>query len=133
MSSFISNIPNGIVNTPIANIFFSTHNVETIQYDLIDTLKTHGYIIGPQSYLELLRIMETVFTLNANEITKNPLDDIKRLNQIVVNNATPKILTEIQQYLWHKVQIDNDFHPNYVLDNPINTNTKNMNPLVPFD
>ena len=81
-------------------LFFSGKNIQIIQNTI--RKKVHdisGHVIGNQSENELLQIMRSMFFLNLPLEFPNVTDNIKFLNKAVVNQALPKILTNMKQYL----------------------------------
>ena len=119
------------------NLFFSNKNIEQIQNSVrykVFTLSEGNYTIGKQSDTELVIVMRSVFLQNS----KNNLDEfcitqqIRELNEIVVNEIAPKILSEIQQ---HYGYLRDSTKRMEILDNPKNTNLfsrKNNLPMTPF-
>lgn len=101
--------------TLLTQMFFSKKNIENIQ-NIIKYIvhKEIGYIIDNQSYNELLIVMRSIFleysahppliSSNMDEKAKLELYDrytreVKRLNEIVINEITPKVISQVQQYL----------------------------------
>ena len=101
--------------TPLTFAFFSSKNIQNIQ-DLIKFTvhKETGYVVDNQSVNELMIIMRSIFleySLHPKLIDESMSDkekselitkyknEVARLNQIVINEIVPKIISQIQQYL----------------------------------
>lgn len=81
-------------------LFFSNRNIQIIQNTI--RKKVHdisGHVIGNQSENELLMVMRSIYFLNLPLEFPNITDNIKFLNKAVVDQALPKILTNMKQYL----------------------------------
>lgn len=101
--------------TPLTFLFFSDKNVQNIQNILkYMVYKQNGYVIDNQSVTELLIVMRGIFLEysfhpklideSMSEKEKDELkikytNEVKRLNQIVVDYILPKIVSQIKQYL----------------------------------
>lgn len=103
--------------TLLTYLFFSDVNVRNIQ-DLLKFLvhKEIGYTIDDQSTSELLIIMRSIFleysahpplideSMTAEQkaaLHKKYTTEVERLNQIVVNAIVPKVVSQLQQYLYY--------------------------------
>ncbi len=101
--------------TLLTFLFFSSDNVKNIQ-NLIKYLvhKEMGYIVDDQDPTELLIIMRSIFleySAHPPLINEDTPDDVRakllkkytaevtRLNEIVVNQIIPKVVSQLQQYL----------------------------------
>ena len=101
--------------TLLTYLFFSDRNVETVQ-ELIRMLvyRETKYVIDKQSYTELLIIMRSIFleysshppiitdAMSVNEknrLQKMYTEEVRRLNDIILNNVVPKVISQMQQYL----------------------------------
>jgi len=109
-------------------LFFSNRNIQIIQnairkrvYDI------SGHIIGNQSENELLMIMRSMFFLNLPlefpTVTKN----IEFLNKTVIDQALPKILTNMKQYLIYLKDVQRNSTPS---DRPVGETIKGTRQLV---
>lgn len=86
--------------TMLDYLFFSNKNIQIIQnairkkvYDI------SGHVISNQSENELLQIMRSMFFLNLPLEFPNVTENIKFLNKATIDQALPKILTNMKQYL----------------------------------
>lgn len=101
--------------TPLTSLFFSDKNIQNIQ-NLIkfNVHKQINYIIDDQSNNELMTVMRSIFVEYSahphlfNEkmtdaerqvLLKKYTNEVDRLNQIVVREIVPKIVSQLQQYL----------------------------------
>lgn len=101
--------------TPLTFLFFSKDNINNIQ-NVIKHLvyKEMNQIIDRQDPTELMIIMRSIFLEyhrhpklldeGMDEITKQKLlklytDEVARLNDLVINETVPKIISQMQQYL----------------------------------
>lgn len=92
----------------INHLFFSAKNIKSVQNMVRLTVhKFSKFIIGSQSNEELLIVMRSIYLQYArNPVISNPQKEkekiqkeIFRLNQIVVNEVVPNIVSETQQYI----------------------------------
>lgn len=106
--------------TVINKLFFSPKNVENVQKMIRYTVHKHsGFTIGNQSEAELLIIMRSMFL----QYSKNPLitdinaqkdvirNEINRINNLVINDTVPRIVSEAQQYIHYLRDIDEPLKP----------------------
>ena len=115
--------------SPLSNAFFSQENINTIQILLkssINTATNGKYSIENQSEGELVQVMIKNFEgYPGNQITNIP-QQLVGLNNNIVNQTLPNILTNINQYLGYLEFASQDFNP---IDRPVDTNIKGENPL----
>jgi hypothetical protein len=92
----------------INDLYFSTNNIQQVQNMIRYTVHKHAnYIIGNQSEAELLIVMRAIYLqYAANPIITETIkqkkliyEEIERLNNIVVNDIVPSIVSNTQQYL----------------------------------
>jgi hypothetical protein len=84
-------------------LYFSRENLEQIQNSVrfnVYTLSEGKYTIGKQSDTELIIIMRSIFFQHSKNITNKDTikAQISELNKLVVNDISPKILSQIQQH-----------------------------------
>lgn len=85
-------------------VFFSAENIENIQnlirYNIyISSNKQH--IIGRQSDTDLVIIMKSLYLTYGKNNPNNIKEQVRDLNDLVVQEATSKILSEIQTHLYY--------------------------------
>ena len=87
-------------NSAVGDAFFSPRNVETIQRLLRQAIRqTTGYLIDRQSSEQLAYLMRSVYGTESNSSPMSLSDEIRRLNLIVVSEATPIIASALAAYL----------------------------------
>lgn len=96
-------------NNDISRVFFSETNIDALQdairYQVyVRTCKKH--IIDRQSDTEIKIIMRAIYLENARHASRNILDEIKRLNSLVIEFCVPKIIQEINIYMRYRTDID---------------------------
>lgn len=105
---FKENALNGIQEkSQLSSLFFSKENINNIQNLIRYTVyreSNNEYVIGNQSTIDLEIIMRSVYLQHSINLNCKFKEQIKYLNNIVLNNTVPNILNEIKQYLGY---IDN--------------------------
>lgn len=123
--------------TPLTFLFFSDKNINNIQNLLrMNVHKESGYTIDNQSVNELMIIMRSIFleySLHPPLIDEKMSDDEKqilfkkytnevaRLNQIVISEIVPKVISQIQQYVDY---LRDASQQPYHMDSPKNESVK---------
>lgn len=115
----------GIVEcNSVSDIFFSFQNIEAIQ----ESIKYYVYKniqqrISNQSEEELMIIMRSFLLQYGNLHTNDPISEVKRLNEKVIEFSVNKIINQISMYLKYR----NDINKNYVpIDHPQYVNKNNF-------
>lgn len=101
-------------------VFFHPKNIELIQKQIIlDVYEKSNkkYWIEKQSKLDLQIVMEWVFTSSAKHFKADIREQITELNNIVVAEIVPGILSEIDGYFGY---LKRAFGPLEVMDRPQN-------------
>lgn len=129
-SSIMRNIH---IENPLSYLFFSERNITSVQNLLRYVVhKQMGQVIDQQSRQELMIVMRAIYLEYANHpeslelaktrhskdlILKQTIDEVHRLNELVVNETVPRIASQLQQYLDYlrdsstqPVQIENPIH-----------------------
>ena len=110
--------------TSVSNIFFSPENVKAIQNSIRYYIyKLSGLAISNQSHDQLHILMRSILLQFGNLVTPQPVVEVKRLNQKVVDKCTQNILTEIKQYTGYLEDLQSLPIP---LDNPHYANKTNF-------
>ena len=123
--------------TPLTFLFFSDKNIINIQNLIkLNVHKQINYIIDDQSNNELMIIMRSIFleyslhpALISEEMSeterqilfKKYTNEVDRLNQIVVREIIPKIVSQIQQYVDY---LRDASQQPYYMDKPKNESVK---------
>ena len=113
----------GFECTPLSKLYFSLENREEVQTRIryeIWKISRRRYIIDNQNEIELGIMMRSVFLQHSKNLNCNFKQQIKELNDIVVEAVVPGILTRIKQYI---IYIRDKSQPLQPLERPKNTNT----------
>ena len=100
----------GILNcSPLSKIFFSKANVKLVH----DMLRYNVYIksnkkytIGAQSNIELEIILRSTFLQHSRNLPYKIREQVKELDSITVNIMTPRVLSEIEQYVGYLHRVE---------------------------
>jgi len=92
-------------NTSLSDAYFSKDNIQMIQngirYGVYN--KSNGqYLIGNQNYDELKIIMRSIFLQNTKNHSTNISEQIKALNELVLQYAIGQIYGEAEGYMKYK-------------------------------
>lgn len=82
-------------------LYFSKENLNIIQDQLrhnIYIVSKNKYIVDKQSDVDLQIIMRSIFLQHSPNLQDNITKQIEYLNKLVIDWATPRIITEIEQY-----------------------------------
>ena len=100
--NFEKTMMTGIYEPTILNkLYFSKENLNIIQDQLRHNVylkSDNKYIIDRQSDVDLQIIMRSMFLQHSPNLKDNITKQIQYLNQLVINWATPKIISEVEQY-----------------------------------
>tara|TARA_Y100001958_G_C21245603_1_gene575395 strand:- start:1563 stop:2063 length:501 start_codon:yes stop_codon:yes gene_type:complete len=115
-------------NTTLSSTFFSKENMEALQIGLQNGVyeKSKGEItIGRQSYDELKTIMRSIFLQYAQNLSANIRDQVKTLNEHVLDYAVPQVYGEALSYMQYKRDVSTLVVP---LEHPVlsKTNDKQL-------
>jgi len=84
-------------------LFFCDQNIQTIQNAIRKSIyDKSGYVIDNQSKRELEIVMRSVYLLYGKNLTNQITQQIDELNKIVVKETSPKIYSNLIQYLEYK-------------------------------
>tara|TARA_A100001035_G_C27410791_1_gene332790 strand:+ start:48 stop:554 length:507 start_codon:yes stop_codon:yes gene_type:complete len=111
-------------NTPLANEFFSTKNIFTIQYNIkqeVYNLSNQKYMIDNQNEDVLKIIMRSIFLQNSAHLPNQIQEQVNQLNQLVVDYCAPCVYTEVLSYMKYKQDVSNLAVP---LEHPKHSNYK---------
>lgn len=106
--------------TNLEDIFFSDDNIDLINKQLILNVfyKTNKQIkLGNQSKDSLLIVMRYVFIEYAKHLPYNIIEQIIELNNYVIKEILPLVMTNIDQKINYLKEINN---PRQLIDPPIN-------------
>lgn len=108
----------------LAELFFSRTNINALQLGMRNLVfaKSGGkHVISDQSEQELFIIMRSVYAEHAIQRTFAIVEEVRRLNGIVLSFAVPQILGEIDMHM--RYLHDSSNTPNY-MSHAENTNIK---------
>lgn len=122
------NLGNTIANTPLSTCFFSKQNIQVIQNSLrykTWILSNKEYVIAPQSELQLRIIMRSVYLQYSKNLLTHIPEQIQELNNIVLHEVIPKIMSNIKQYLGYRKNVSQLpvplEHPTFMSQSGMNT------------
>lgn len=102
----IKNVHN---NNPLSDVFFSNKNVDALQDAIINIIYERSckkYSISRQSDTELRIVMRSVYLEHGRHSQYNTIEEVKRLNGIVLQYCVPRIMQEINIYMQYKTDVD---------------------------
>ena len=86
--------------TTLSNTFFATANVDVIQLGLRDAVqRATRYTIDRQSDEQLVIVMRYIYIEHASHKEQNVDIEVRRLNDLVVREALPNVISNLAQYL----------------------------------
>ena len=86
---------------PLSNVFFSKENIDYLQNKIINRvyeLSGNKHKIGRQSDTELQLVMRSIYLQFSLNQTCNIREQIRQLDEYVINAVCPGILSAIEQY-----------------------------------
>lgn len=113
----------------LSKTFFHPKNVETIQKKIIVEVfyRSNGkYLIEKQNEEDLQIVMRSVFLQYAKNLPQNIKEQVSELNDIVIDEVYPGILSEIKAHLGY---LDRAFGPMQVMDRPTNVSNTGLKTL----
>lgn len=109
-------------SSDLSNIFFSDENFKRLQRKIKKAVfdRTNGEfrLEDDQEQRDLLIVMRAVYLEHARYLPGQTVRQVKRLNQKVVDEVLPGMLTEIRQYWGYLKEINKPLDP---IMRPINT------------
>ena len=112
----------GFECTKLSNLFFSLANRKEVQTRIryeIWKVSRNRYVIDEQNAIELSIMMRSIFLQHSKNLNCKFQEQIKELNDIVIEAVVPGILTRIKQYI---IYLRDKSRPLQPLDRPKNTN-----------
>lgn len=102
-------------NTPVSELFFSAENISRIQ----KKIKTSVYRLSngkfrmdiDQNEMDLILVMRSVYLDNAKHLDKHIVRQVKALNQLLLNELMPDIMSNIKQYYGYLKEINEPLQP----------------------
>lgn len=104
--------------TILSRVFFHPKNVDLIQKQIIVEVfrKSNGaYLIEKQNEEDLQVIMRSMYIQHARHVPDHIKEQIRELNNLVVDDIVPNVLSEINAYFGY---LERTFAPRQILDRP---------------
>lgn len=123
-SSYNEALTGTLESSKLSIAFFSKENMQIIQNSIranVYKISNNMHVIGQQDSTNLKIIMRGIFLQYTRSLSTNITQQIRDLNDIVVNYCLPKILSEIDAYLKYKNDVSTLIVP---MDRPIQTDFK---------
>tara|TARA_Y100000816_G_C25908273_1_gene473731 strand:+ start:81 stop:602 length:522 start_codon:yes stop_codon:yes gene_type:complete len=119
--------------TKLSLVFFSEQNIELLQNQIrvgVFNMSKQQFVIGKQSCDELKIIMRSIYLQNSKNLPINITEQVKKLNNLVVEYSVNQIYNEAIGYLKYK----RDSSTMHVIpDHPTNSSGRgNTLELQPF-
>ena len=130
-SSHYESVLRGVFDSSLlSQLFFSFENIENLDKQLryqVFLLSNQQYRLGPQNKTELVIIMRSIYLNHAQHIAENQgntniTEQIRRLNNIVIEQTAPRVLSNTTQYIYY-LRDANEIHK-VVLPLPVNVSNK---------
>jgi hypothetical protein len=96
------------INNPLSTIFFSQQNIDALQEAIryqVYIKSNKQYVIDKQSETEIFIIMRAYYLQHGKHLPYGLYDQVKELNQMVIDYCVPKVLNEISIYMHYKRDI----------------------------
>ena len=116
----------------LTNLYFSDENITNVDKQLryaIYKLSKGKFSLGPQNRTELFIIMRSIFFQYAQNQPCNIKNQIKELNDIVIKEAAPRLLSNTAQYVYY-LERANEGH-RQIIPRPVNINKTGLKVLDP--
>tara|TARA_B110000858_G_C17744187_1_gene446442 strand:+ start:550 stop:933 length:384 start_codon:yes stop_codon:yes gene_type:complete len=105
--------------TPLNSLFFSQQNVNVIQKTMRHKFKGEsGLSIDRQDDRDLFALMRAVFIMYEQNPYGDAVEQVKNINEVVVNKALEQIRTNVSQFMTYVRDMDQPIMP---LATPENT------------
>lgn len=117
-------------DTELSNVYFSKSNIDALQLGLKRGVyeKSKGrFVIGDQSCDELKTIMRSVFLQYAQNLPTNIIEQVRKLNGIVLEYAVNQVYGEAQSYARYRYDVSTLVNP---IDRPILSKTNDKQLLL---
>ncbi len=110
----------------LSKVFFHPKNVDLIQKQIIIEVfrRTNGsYLIEKQDEADLQIVMRSIFLQHAKHIPNNIKEQICELNNLVVNEVIPGIISEIKTYFGY---LESVFGSRQIMERPENVSNTGL-------
>ncbi len=122
----LKNVSSNLLNTA----FFSKENVSIIQNNIRHSVwskSNRQFVIAPQSETQIEIIMRSIYLQYSKNLPNNIKEQIEDLNDLVVNECVPNIMSNIKQYIGYKHDLNTG--PVF-MDHPQNVSSAGSKSLV---
>jgi hypothetical protein len=100
-------IKNIHVENELSELFFSPKNADILQDAIRNIIyEKSKYLIDRQSDTELRIIMRSIYLEHGRHKLYGTIEEVKRLNGLVLQFCVPRILQEIRLYITYKNDVD---------------------------
>jgi len=113
-SNFRDAMTGNWTNTVLSDAFFSAKNIQILQNGIragVYKLSNNQYLIDEQNTDELLIIMRSIFLQYAKNLPNNITQQIKDLNNLVLDYAVHQVYGEVQGYMKYKQDASTMYDP----------------------
>lgn len=118
--------------SPLSKLFFSEENIDNLQKLIrynVYLQSDKKYVISNQNLSQLLIVMRSTYLSYSKYTCVNLTKSIEILNNAVINDILPTILSNILQYVNYRTFIS---QPVNILERGVNANVKGDNQLRGF-
>ena len=101
----LKNVSKNVLN----QTFFSKDNINIIQNNIryrVWKQSNHQFTISNQSETQLEIIMRSIYLQYSKNLTNNIKEQVEELNDMVVTEGVPNIMSNIKQYLGYKQNLE---------------------------
>ena len=113
----------------LSKLFFNPNNIDIIQKKIITEIFRRSnaeYLIEKQNELDLQIVMRSIFIQHAKHLPYNIKEQIKELNDLVVDEVIPGIFSEIKAYFGY---LESVFGERKIMDLPESTSIAGLKTL----
>lgn len=117
------------VETILSKVFFHPKNVDLIQKEIILAVYEQSdkqFWIEKQNEADIQVIMRSIFLQHARHIPDNIPGQIRELNNFVVDDVVPNIMSEILSQIGY---LERTFGPRLIMDRPQNVSSAGLRTL----
>lgn len=85
-------------------VFFSQENIDLLQEQIrhnVWVASNRKYVIGRQSDIDLQLIMRSIYFQYGKNIPHNIKEQVIELNDLVIQDAVPKIMSQVEQHVYY--------------------------------
>lgn len=113
----------------LSKVFFHPKNIKLLQRQIIKTVftRTNGeFLIEEQDERDLQVVMRSIFLQKAKHYPTNIKEQVKELNDLVVDEVVPDIVSQLKMYIGY---LDRAFNQPIPLERPKNVSKAGMKSL----